>query len=74
MTPFEKVKWVEWVDPVNKKNDPVYCRVRPRVAIQCSKEAALISGHVYANDQDAFEDFVVVNWGYIIPKPEPKNK
>jgi len=72
MTPYTEAKWVEWIEPVNQKSDPVYCRVRPEVAIQCSKEAAAKSGHVfYTNDQDAFEDFVVVHWGYIVPKPAP---
>lgn len=69
MISFQNAKWVEWIEPMNKKGDPVYCRVRPEVAIQCSKEAAEKTGHVYTNDQDAFEDFVVVHWAYIKPKP-----
>lgn len=69
MLDHEKTKWVEWVEPFNEKSDPVYCRVRPEVAIETSKEAAAKTGHIYTNDQDAFEDFVVVHWGYIIPKP-----
>lgn len=69
MIPFQNAKWVEWIEPMNKKSDPVYCRVRPEVAIQCSKEVAEKTGYIYQNDQDAFEDFVVVHWAYIKPKP-----
>lgn len=69
MQSYQNVKWVEWVEPINGKSDPVFCRVRPEVAIQCSKEAAAKTGHVYESDQDAFEDFVVVHWALIKSKP-----
>lgn len=71
MLSHDKAKWVEWIEPFNGNSDPVFCRVRPEVAIQTSKEAAVKTGYVYTDDQDAFEDFVVVHWGYIISKPEP---
>lgn len=65
---IEAIEWIEWVDPVNKACDPVFCRVTPEVAIACSKEAATIRGHVYENDSDALEDFIITNWAWIIPE------
>jgi len=79
MISFENAKWVEWIEPFGPNNEPVYCRVRPDVAISTAKHAALSadSKYEYKRDQDAFEDFVVVHWARIIPKPaplEPNNK
>lgn len=64
---MEAIEWIEWVDPVNKACDPMYCRVTPQVAIACSKEAAETLGHVYEDDYAALEDFIITNWAWVVP-------
>lgn len=72
MLAFEKAKWVEWIEPFGPNSEPVFCRVRPEVAIAVSKRTAgmINPDYVYESDQDAFEDFVIVHWAYIEPKPK----
>lgn len=54
--------WVEWVEPfsVATGNDAVYMKIRGTTAI-----ALMRSLHQYDNDEDAFMDFVIVNWANI---------
>jgi hypothetical protein len=54
-------RWIEWVEPFGPNNEPVYMRVPESTAITVSKAAAAKSGHVYANDTDALDDFIAVN-------------
>ena len=70
---YKDIKWVEWIEPFGPHNEPVFCRVRPDVAIECSKAAAKKANpsFVYQNDQTAFEDFIITYWASTIPKPAP---
>jgi hypothetical protein len=54
--------WIEWVEPFGPNNEPVYMRVSESTAIAAIKAVAAKRGHVYADDNDALEDFIAVNW------------
>jgi len=48
--------WVEWVEPY-VDSDPVYMRVSKDTAIKAQRRC-----HLYDSDEQAFDDFMVVNW------------
>lgn len=60
-------KWIEWVEPFSPSNEPVYCRVTPEVAIECAKASAKQAkpDFVYASDQEALDDFIIVHWANV---------
>jgi hypothetical protein len=58
------MKWIEWVEPYDESNDPVYLRIAATTAI-----AAMKRMHPYASDQDALEEFIVVNWATEVDIP-----
>ena len=51
--------WVEWVEPFSEHSgsDTVYLKVRGDTAVKVMRAL-----HEYKTDEDAFMDFVVVNW------------
>jgi hypothetical protein len=55
--------WVQWIEPFSKHtgSDAVYLRIRGDTAIKQMRAV-----HAYKSDEDAFMDFVVVNWAEII--------
>ena len=63
-----KEHWVEWVEPFGPNFEPVYMRTLASTAVMVQKKAAAVHGHVYENDTQALEDFVIVNWASCIEK------
>ena len=58
--------WIEWVEPFDKKANPVYMRVSKETAIAAQKEIAKKLNKPYSSDEEALEDFMVVHWAKII--------
>ena len=55
--------WIEWIEPFGPNNEPVYCRVTAKTAIVTQKfSSSAKDGFVYASDEDALDDFMVVHW------------
>jgi hypothetical protein len=63
-----KQTWVEWIEPFGPNCEPVYMRTLASTAILVQKQGAAKHGHIYENDMQALEDFIVVNWASIIEK------
>ena len=60
-------RWIEWIEPFGPNNEPVYMRVPASTAIAVAKKNWNTPGHVYyENDQDALDDFMVVNWASFV--------
>lgn len=64
-------KYVEWIEPYYTYEDgrtigPVYLRLSVDNAIEIRKVIAAKENFIYENDQQALDDFLVVNWGKII--------
>lgn len=55
--------WVEWSEPFGKNNAPVLMRVRRSVAIARMKEV-----HPELSDEQALDEFIVVNWATLLEK------
>ena len=60
-------RWVEWIEPFGPNSEPVYMAVPEATAIAVMKDIA--NRHYppsfYRTDEDALQDFVVVNWAEI---------
>lgn len=63
--------WIEWIEPFGPKNEPVYCRVTPEVAIATARKSALTSPkhYEYTSDAEALEDFIIVHWASRVEMP-----
>lgn len=58
-----KTQWIEWAEPWGLKDEPVFMRVRPEVAI--AKMKASFPERNYS-DEGALDEFIVVNWAQVI--------
>ena len=59
--------WVEWIEPFGPNNEPVYLSVPATTAIAVMKHV-----HGYTSNEEALEEFIVVNWATITErKDEP---
>lgn len=61
--------WVEWIQPINTHGDVMYCRCSIASAINTQK-LAVKDKFTFKDDEDALEDFMVVNWACFIPNPK----
>lgn len=67
---YELDDFVEWVEPFIE-SEPVYMRVSVAIAIKYQKhKAKSLHGYIYATDDEALEDFVVVHWAKIIRRAD----
>lgn len=59
--------WVEWIEPFGPNNEPVYMRVEVAIAIAKQKDIAskMRKDFKYNSDNDALQDFIIVNWAYL---------
>lgn len=55
-------EWVDWVEPFGPNDEPVFMRVDRKTAIAMQKKVTEDSGHTYASDEQALEDFKTVHW------------
>ena len=51
------MSWIEWIELYGPNNEPVFMRVKDTTAIAAMKEA-----HPELTDEEALEEFTVVNW------------
>lgn len=59
-------RWIEWVEPYGPNDEPVYMRVTAETAIAKQKVQAAKWEYVYQNDEQALEDFLTINYGWLI--------
>ena len=59
-------KWIEWIEPFGPNNEPVYMRVTEQTAIAVMKKA-----HPELTDEQALDEFIVVNWAARASSPAP---
>ena len=63
-----KERWVEWVEPFGPNFEPVYMKTLASTAVMVQKKTAAFHGHIYDTDEQALEDFMIVNWASCIEK------
>jgi len=54
-------EWVEWIEPFGDTNGHVYMRVTKQQAIAAMKKA-----HPGLTDEQALDEFIVVNWASLV--------
>jgi len=67
-----KITWINWVEPFNEQDDPVYCKVTEHAAILRQKEVAKKRGYTYPNDEEALLDFISVHWATVTEEIDEK--
>lgn len=55
------MKILEYIEP-GENDEPVVVRLSQEDAIRSMKELRARQGYVYASDEEALQDFLVVNW------------
>jgi hypothetical protein len=56
------MKWINWIEPWGPNSEPIYIRAQVETVI--AKMKANFPERNYT-DQQALDEFVVVNWAYI---------
>lgn len=57
---------IEWAEPWGNYDAPCFVRVTKKDAIAQQKYNASLKNHVYASDEEALIDFIVVNWATVV--------
>lgn len=56
-------RWVEWCEPFGPNNEPVYMHTKQSVVIAKMKQA-----HPELTDEQALDEFLVVNWATLLER------
>lgn len=58
-------EWVEWTEPSESGANRI-CRMSYEDTAKHQKYCVRADGHFYADDREAVEDFMVVNWAWTV--------